>query len=397
MTEQPSPWTDRQQRWLTTFLVLGSLAFGFMVIGALASYWVLFSDVILTFFLAWLLAFILTSPVRWLIRAIPRLPRVGAIFLVYGVLTVALVAIVVLIAQAVASSLAQFISNVPTLQQQLPDILRPWSERLAALGFGQVDLLAQANSFVENLRSTATSLLGPLGQAAGASLGVMGNLLIIFFLSIFMVIDSEGILSFLLRLVPPRYAEEARLLERSIGRSFGGFLRGQAIIGVLYALVTLLVAGILNLPYLPVLVATSGLLMAIPFFGPFVSWVPPVAVAFVAVPDATLPALIGMFIGWFVIMNLVQPRLMAEAVGIPPIVVMGSVLFGSKIAGVAGAIFGLPVAAVISSLVMFLLRQNRFEQGTVAERAARRLGAREGRAVRVPREPDPAADETPAE
>jgi predicted PurR-regulated permease PerM len=108
-----------------------------------------------------------------------------------------------------------------------------------------------------------------------------------------------------------------------------------------------------------------------------------------------MAALIGMAIGWFVIMNMVQPRLMAEAVGIPPIVVFASVLIGSKVAGIAGAIFGLPIAAVISAVFMFGLRRSMTDQGSVAVRAARRLEAREGRPVRVPREPDPAADASP--
>jgi hypothetical protein len=44
---------------------------------------------------------------------------------------------------------------------------------------------------------------------------------------------------------------------------------------------------------------------------------------------------------------------------------------------------------------MFLLRRSLGDQGSVAVRAARRLEAREGRPVRVPREPDPAADASP--
>ena len=52
-----------------------------------------------------------------------------------------------------------------------------------------------------------------------------------------MVVDRDAILSFLFRLVPPGYKEEARLLETSVARSFGGFLRGQAILGVVYAAV----------------------------------------------------------------------------------------------------------------------------------------------------------------
>ena len=392
---QPPTLSDRQQRWLTSFLVLGTAAFLFVVLSYVATYWNFFADVILTFFLAWLLAFILSSPVRLLLRAVPWLPRVVAVVAVYAVLTVALLALIVVLAQALFSSLLEFIRNVPSLRDQLPSLLQPWEDRLAGLGLGQVDLVAQANTFLDGLASAAQGLVGPLQAAAVASIGVVGNVLIVFFLSVFMVIDSEAILSFLLRLVPPRYAAEARLLEDAIGRLFGGFLRGQAIIGLLYALVAFVVSVAFNLPYVPVITASAGVLMAIPFFGPFVAWVPPVLVAFVSVPDATVGALVGMGLGWFVVMNLIQPRLMAEAVGIPPIVVFASVLIGSKVAGIAGAIFGLPIAAVISAVFMFGLRRSMMDQGSVAVRAARRLEAREGRHVRVPREPDPAADASP--
>ena len=395
MSEPPPPLNERQQRWLTSFLVLGSAAFGLVVLSYLAAYWVYFGDVILTFFLAWLLAFILSSPVRILLRAVPRLPRVVAVVAVYAVLTIVLLALVVILAQALFNSLLEFIRNVPTLRQELPTILQPWSNRLAGLGFGQVDLVAQANAFLDGLASTAQDLVGPLQQAAVASIGVVGNVLIVFILSVFIVIDSESILNFLLRLVPPRYADEARLLEHAIGRSFGGFLRGQAVIGFLYAVVAFAVSELLGLPYVPVITATAGVLMAIPFFGPFVAWVPPVLVAFVSLPDATPAALAGMGIGWFVVMNVVQPRVMADAVGIPPVVVFASVLIGSKVAGVPGAIFGLPIAAVISAVFMYSLRRSLTDQGSVAVRAARRLEAREGRHVRIPREPDPAADTSP--
>ena len=81
---------------------------------------------------------------------------------------------------------------------------------------------------------------------------------------------------------------------------------------------------------------SSGVLMAIPFFGPFVAWAPPVVVAFLTQSGDTLPAFILMGIGWLLVMNLLQPRLMQEAVGIHPIVVLGSVLIGAKIAGIAG-------------------------------------------------------------
>ena len=62
-----------------------------------------------------------------------------------------------------------------------------------------------------------------------------------------------------------------------------------------------------------------------------------------------------MGVGWLIVMNVLQPRLMQEAVGIHPIVVLGSVLIGSKIAGITGAIFGIPIAAVLSAFFFHFL------------------------------------------
>ena len=107
-----------------------------------------------------------------------------------------------------------------------------------------------------------------------------------FFLSIYMVLDRDAVLAFLFRIVPPTYSEEARLLETSVSRSFGGFLRGQALMGVVYFLVALGTNLLLGLPLAALTSVASGLLQMIPFFGPFVSWAPPVIVALVLQPDA---------------------------------------------------------------------------------------------------------------
>ena len=383
--------SDRQQRWLTAVLVLGALVLAMVAVQIAAGVFYAFGDIILVFFLAWLLAFILSPVVGRLTRLVPVLPRIGAVVLVYATLVGAIVLVVVLVAGALAQSITAFVAGVPTLRDQLPDILAPWQDRLKALGLEQVDLVAQATSFLDNLATYAVQLAGPLQQLAVASLGALANLLIVLILSLYMVVDRDAILSFFFRIVPPFWKEEARLLETSIARSFGGFLRGQAILGVVYAAVAALTSAILGLPYLAVTTAAAGVLMAIPFFGPFVAWTPPVIVALLTVSNATLPSVAMMGVGWLIVMNVLQPRLMQEAVGIHPIVVLGSVLIGSKIAGVTGAIFGIPIAAVLSAFFFHYLVLTR-EPSPVATRAARRVEEREGRKVRIPSEPVPGID-----
>jgi predicted PurR-regulated permease PerM len=383
--------SDRQRRWIDALLVLATIAVGFIVVGFVGDLFFSFGDIILIFFLAWLLAFILSPVVGWLTRLVPVLPRAGAVIVVYALLLGGLVVLTVVVAGALSSSITDFVASVPSLQGRLPEVLAPWQRRLDELGLGQVDLAAQAQIFLANLNQYAEDLAGPLQQVAVASLGALGSLVLILILSLYIGIDRDRIVSFLFRIVPPGFKDQARLLETSVAKSFGGFLRGQALMGVVYATVAILTSAVLNLPYLPVTSALAGMLMAIPFFGPFVAWAPPVLVAIFLVPNATLPAVIAMGVGWFIVMNVLQPRLMEETVGIHPIVVLGSVLVGSKIAGVAGAIFGIPIAAILSAFFFYYLGQTR-DAGPVAARAARRIEAREGRPIRVPREPDPDAD-----
>jgi predicted PurR-regulated permease PerM len=397
MSDQPTPTTSfnlsaREHRWLTALLVLATVAVSFVVIDSVANLIMFFADTIMVFFLAWLLAFILSPVANGLLRFFPRLPRAIAVIIVYAVLILVVIAALLLIAQQLYSSINNLVTHWPT-GDQLKTILDPWQQRLNSVGLGQVNLAQQTNDALANLKTGADQLVKPLGDVAIASLGIFGNLLFVFFLSLYMAVDRDRIMSFLFRLVPPDYTDEAQLLEHSVARSFGGFLRGQALMGLMYGLISMVTSLVLGLPYMPVTAASSGILQAIPFFGPFISWVPPVLVAVFFQPDAILPALVIMIAGWFVLMNIIQPRLMAEAVGLHPVVVLGSVLVGTKLAGIPGAIFGIPIAAVIASFFFYYVGHRRLDSGTVTDRAARRVEEREGRPVRVPRLPQAGEDE----
>lgn len=386
--------TDREHRWLTSLLILGTVAVGFVVMYFVTALLAYFNDVIMVFFLAWLLAFILSPVASALLRLFPRLPKALAVLIVYGLLILVVVIAILLIAQQLYSSINGLIGSISSgsFDKRLHDLLDPLQGRLDSLGGNRIDLYAQVKQLVDNLNTGADQLLKPLGDVAIASLGIFGNVLFVFFLSLYMAVDRERIVRFLFRLVPPAYDDEAHLLEHSVSKSFGGFLRGQALLGVLYAIISMTASLLLGVPYMPVTAASSGVLQAIPFFGPFISWAPPVLVAIFFKPEAALPVLIIMVAGWFVLMNIIQPRLMADAVGLHPVIVLGSVLIGSKVAGIPGAIFGVPVAAVVASFFFYYLGRNR-EMSSVALRAVRKVEEREGRPIRVPRLPQPGEDQ----
>ena len=382
--------TPRERAWFDAILVLGAVTLGFIVLGFVGVIFAIFGDLIMVFFLAWLFAFMLV-PVVNRVTAIPFMSRASAIFTVYFVLFGSLVFLSILVAAAVVNSIGDFITNLPALRANLPTIIEPWQARVDGLGISGVDLLAQTTFLLDNISNYAVQLAAPLQQIAVASIGAIGNLLLVVVFSLYMVADRERLVAFGFWLVPSGYKAEAEILEEAVSRSFGGFIRGQVITGLAFGAICLVTSVIFGLDYLPVTTFTAGLLMIIPFFGPFVAWIPPVLAAVLLKPESVLGVGILVAIGWIVVMNWLQPRIMATSLRIHPIVVLGSVLVGLKIAGIPGAIFGIPIAAVLSALILHALNRGT-GTGPVAERAAARAAQRQGRLIRQPREPNPQTD-----
>jgi predicted PurR-regulated permease PerM len=377
---------ESERRWLHAALVLGTIVLALVLLAQVSVIVLFFYDILLILLLAWLLAFMLSPLVGLILRAFPKLPRVAVVGGIYVLLFMALSAITLVVAGSLASSIANFVAELPNLQARLPETLAGIQSGLAGLGF-QVDLVKAAQDLLGNLGNLGDKLVGPLTDLALFSLGIVGNLLIVIFLSLFIVLDQERMLAWVNRLVPPRYGETARLFESSVSTSFGGFIRGQAIQGLVMAAVVTLAHLIFGLEFLPASAALSGILQLIPFFGPIFSWAPPVVVAALTKPDQVIPTLIVVGIGWFVVGNVLVPRIMSKAVGIHPVVVLVAVLVGVKIAGFAGAIFALPVAAIIAAFVQHYLARNANVPRDVTTRAAQLVGEREGRVVRVPKAP----------
>src|SRR3954469_20330985 len=227
----PIELSERQRRLVDTALILVVVALGFVVVADLANVFYAFGDILLLFFLSWLLSFALLPMIKGVARIIPRMPQAGAVIIVYLTIVVLLLAVLVQASASLATSIGQFIRDAPRFEDQLSNVLAEVQSRLAGLGFA-VDLVGQAPVIVQNLQQWAGELVGPLQSFAVASIGIFGNVLILVILSIYIAVDRQAITAFLYRLVPPGYVTEARLLQTSVSRSFGGFIRGQGLMGL---------------------------------------------------------------------------------------------------------------------------------------------------------------------
>src|SRR4051794_31567366 len=159
--------TQRQRRLLDAVLVLGVVALAFVVVGFAGSVFYAFGDILLLFFLAWLLSFALLPLINFVARA-PRVPPAGAVIIVYLTIVVLLLGILVQASATLVSSISQFIQSAPEFESQLRTVLADIESRLAAFGLA-VDLVGQAPTIVANLQDWAAQLVGPLQSVAVAS------------------------------------------------------------------------------------------------------------------------------------------------------------------------------------------------------------------------------------
>ena len=190
---------------------------------------------------------------------------------------------------------------------------------------------------------------------AGSVLAVFGTLFIVVVLSLYAVADPEAITGALRRIVPNRYAETLLLVQRTVGRAFRGFLRAQVVLVLVQLALTLVLGLVFDLPYLFLLTVSTAVLMFIPFFGPPLALVPVVFVALVFRPDVALLVIAILFIAQTILVNAIQPRLLREGVGLHPILVIVALLAGAQVAGLWGAIFGIPVVAIVNLLLRYVI------------------------------------------
>jgi predicted PurR-regulated permease PerM len=166
------------------------------------------------------------------------------------------------------------------------------------------------------------------------------------------MIDSPRIIGALAQVTPARYRDDAELLIASIDRSFGGYLRASFILMLVYGAGTAIAMLVLGVPFALPAAVFAGAMMIIPLVGPMVAVVPPVMIALVSVgPARAAILLVIMILLQQFVLQVLQPRIMGKSVGLHPIWVLASVLVGARIGGIWGAVFSVPVAAIVQTIV----------------------------------------------
>jgi predicted PurR-regulated permease PerM len=346
-----------------------------------------FFDIIVMFFLAWLLAFVL-SPLTQAIERWLCVPRSLAAAAVYLVLFVGLLTGLVLLVPALVVQLVELGRLLPSYAERVPSLL---AEIQADLNARSVDVditsLYRPQDLSAALVGVGSTAVQNMVTILTGVFNVAFTVVLVMVLSFYMVVDGDLIESALLSFVPDSRRGEVDFFLDSVNRSFGGFLRGTLIQAVVYALGTALVMLVAGLDFILVASLFAGVVMIIPIFGPFLAIVPPVAIALLSAPVQTVLVVVGgLLILQQLTFNVLAPKVMSDSLGLHPLMIFAALLVGGRVAGFAGAIFGVPVAAVLWAMFRQAVDRTRFgrmamERHLAAEEERRRAAAERARAI----------------
>ncbi len=347
------PLADRE-RPRVAFFALGALFFGLAVLDRVLGLFAGFSSLVLTVFLTWLLAFLISPLVNGLERRLP-LGRGLAVAVAYGGVIGGIALFVVAIAQIGAREASDLVGRIDQITASIASLVGNL-QNAVGIDRSTVDLAVLVEDVQRRaLPAVIQGLADQTQLIAGSVLSVFGTLFIIVVLSLYAVADPDAITGTIRRIVPNRHADTLLLVQRTVGRAFRGFLRTQVVLVMVQIGITLVLGLLFGLPYMFLLTVSTAVLMFIPFFGPPLALIPVVFVALAFRQDVALPVIAILVVAQTILVNAIQPRLLREGVGLHPILVIIALLVGAQVAGLWGAIFGIPLVAIANLLLRYLI------------------------------------------
>ena len=294
-------------------------------------------------FIAGFIAIALSGPVNFLQR---RMRRGTAVALVY----LGLILVPVLIMSALVPPIVTQGNN---LAQSLPDYARDVTDFVQ-----KNDRLRQLEAdydITSKLEEQAAKLPARLGDAAGVlsdiGVGIVNSLfaaITIVIMSLFMINSARGWLDAYADRHPPDRARWLKQLYDRIGATVGNYVAGALLQATIAGILAWIMLMILGVPYALPLAVVVFLLDLVPLVGATLgAIIVGVVTLFSDFPVDTIVWVIFSVIYQQVENSVIQPRIQARAVAVHPFVVLVSVLFGSTLFGVLGALLAIPVAAAI--------------------------------------------------
>lgn len=214
----------------------------------------------------------------------------------------------------------------------------------------QGELTQRIENFFSNQLSNTIS---HLYEYVSGLLSVLAVLIIVPFVSFFLVKDSTKIKRELIHLTPNKFFEPSYWILKRVSLQLGRFVRGWVFDATFVGVVLGFGFWIIGIPYALPLGVIAGIGHLIPYFGPAIGGIPAMIISLVYTGDLTqIPLIILIVALTYTLDNgFVQPYVFSKSVNMHPIIIILLIISGSLLFGLIGMLLAVPVATVIKTAI----------------------------------------------
>lgn len=320
------------------------------IVAVLVALWLVFfiRDIIAIFFVALILSSVIDPLADWF--EVRKVPRAAAVLIVYLALFSILGLVIGVLVPPLVQEIRDLTSNFSAVWDRLVSGAQLFREYSAQNGLSQ--------NIEEGLTTVQSVLTRALGGVFSTIVGIFGGVVsfaVILVLTFYMVVQEDAFRKFFKVLVPEQYQIFVSTVLGKIQRKISAWIKGQLILSLVIGVAAYIGLSIVGVNYALVLGLLAGIMELVPYVGPFLGGL--VAVFFALSQSLTKAFLVVLL---FVVIqqvenNILVPKVMQRAVGLNPIVSILALIIGAKLAGIPGALFAIPVATALDVVVREVL------------------------------------------
>lgn len=331
------------RRVLTTVaIIIAALLFVLLVYYAI--------DIILLLFAAILMAIFLRG-LGDLTRRYTKLSEGLSVVLVSFLLLVILGGAIALLAPSVAEQVKHLRDELPKSAQNVSDYISKFS-----WGNAIIEQLPGVNEIINNLNTA--NFISSVGGFFSSTAGAVANFFIVILLAIYLATEPQTYIHGFVKLFPFERRARVREILAETGETLSWWLIGKMGSMLVIGLMTWIGLYFLGVPLSLTLGLIAGLLSFIPNFGPILSAIPAILLAFIESPTKALYVLILYIIVQLIESNLITPMIERKTVELPPaLTIIAQLALGVLIGGL-GLVLATPLLAVIMVLVQMVYIQD---------------------------------------
>jgi putative heme transporter len=332
---------DLAAAWSWRFIVI--VVAGYLVATAVG----FFSLVVMPLVIALFIAALVMPLVEVLSRVLHR--GVASFLVVVGVLGI--------VAVMLTFATQQVIDGATNLADQVVsglDQIRDWL-RDGPLNASDAQIDDAIDEMQELVTQSNAEIVGRLTEVGTAIGHIVAGFFIVLFATFFFLADGRRIWSWIVRLFPGAARARADSSGRVAWLSLTQFVRATVLVALVDAIGIMIVAAILDVPF----VAAIGVLVFlggfVPLVGATISGIVAVLVALVAQGPIVALIMLGGVIGVQQLeAQVLQPFLLGRMVSVHPLGVIVAIACGAYFAGIAGALVAVPLVAAVNAVVVYL-------------------------------------------